>query len=110
MTSRSAASAGRGFNEFQRQAPFAERDLVRHQFRVRTAMHHMAGFAALAAVLPVDVDKMQIPGPVPESGGIVRRGILQQVAVMTSEAELEFSVRIRHVELRRVCSDQEHIV
>ena len=110
MTTRRAGPACFGLDEFQGQAPFAERDLVRDQFRALAAMDDMAGLAGLAAVLPVDMKIMQIFVPIPEPGSIGGGGISQQVAVMAAEAKLKLGVAVGNIEFGRVISDQELVI
>lgn len=110
MTPRRTAAACLGFDEFQGQAPFAERDLVRDQFRVLAGMDHMADLASLAAVLPVDMKIMQVLVSVPEAGRKGCCGKSEQVAVMAAEAQRKFSIIVGHIELGRVWLDQEFVV
>jgi hypothetical protein len=70
----------------------------------------MTGFAALAAVLSVDMEIMQIPISVPEPRCIRGRGKSEQVPVMAAETQRKFGVTIGHVELRRVGFQQEPVV
>ena len=101
MAARRTAAAMLGFHEFQGKVPFAKEDLVRDQLGILACMDHMAGPAALTAVLSVDMKVMQVLFPVPETGRKGRRWEPEQVAVMTAEAELEFVIRVTHIELGR---------
>ncbi len=110
MASRSAAAARLGLNEIQGQVPFAEGDGIRNQFWIFARMNHVADLAPFAAVLPVDMNVMQILIAVPKTRGIGSRRELEQVAVMAAEAKLEFILVVGDIEVGCVWLDQELII
>ncbi len=107
MTTRRATSAGLGFNKIERQVPFTERYTRVDQFGIFAGMYHVTDFAPLAAVLPVDMQVVQVPVSVPEPGRIIGGRESEHVAIMAAETELEFIIVIRHIEIGRVWFDQE---
>jgi len=107
MTAGGAGATRFSLDEIQGQIPFAEGDRVRDQFGVLPGMDHVADFAPFAAVFPVDMNIMQVFFSVPEPCRIGGRGEPEQVAVVTAETELEFSIIVGDIKIGRVGLDQE---
>jgi len=107
MATRRTAAACLGFNEFQGEVPFAEENALCDQFWALSGVHHMAGPAAFAVVLSVDMNIVEVLVDVPEVRGIGGCRKFEQVPVMAAEAKLKFSIAVGHIKFRRIGFDQE---